>query len=131
MTSRMPKTRVSPTAISAYTMPMVMPLTTCWRTTPVTRRGRESRELEIGHGPAVGHGHRVEPEVQLLAEIEGDLLGPLGLHHPLVLAEDDVLEFLEDAVGLVEVVVLADEAVAAAAVLGHGLRVEEVEELLG
>ena len=47
-----------------------------------------------------------------------------------VLAEDDVLEFLEHPVGLLEVVVLSDEAVAAAPVLADGLGVEEIEQLL-
>src|SRR5262249_29014479 len=110
---------------------MVTPLTTCCRTTAVTLRGgRTSREAEVGHGAAAGHGHRVELEVELLAQIEGHLLGALRFHHPAILPEDHVLEFLENAVGLLEVVVLADQAVAAAAVGRHGLGDEEIEELL-
>src|SRR6266498_6064219 len=110
---------------------MVTPLTVCWRTTAVTRRARPtSRESEIGHGTPVGDGDRVELEVQLVAEIERHLLGALRLDHAHVLPEDDVLALLEDPVGLVEVVVLADEAIATAAIRSERLRVEEVEELL-
>src|SRR5262249_14133831 len=96
MTSRIPNTSVSPMAISAYTSPMVTPLTTCCRRTAVTRGGRAtSRQAEVGHRAPVGDRDGVELEVQLLAEIEGHFLGPLRLHHLQILAEDDVLELLE------------------------------------
>src|SRR6266849_5440947 len=129
MTPRIPKTSVRPIAIRAYTTPMVTPLTTCCRTTAVTLRARAaSREPEIVHRAPVGDGDRVELEVELLAQVEGHLLGALGLHHARVLTEDHVLELLEHAVRLVEVVVLADQAVAAAPVGGDRLRDEEIEE---
>src|SRR6266542_6100809 len=109
---------------------MVMPLTTCCRTTAVTlRAGGRTRQPEVGHGPSIGDGDGVEPEVQLLAEVERDLLRALGLDHAAVLAEDHVLELLEHAVGLLEIVVLADEAVAAAAIDADRLRHEQVQEL--
>src|SRR5262245_32418757 len=130
MTSRMPKTSVRPMAMSAYTTPIVTPLTTCWRKTAVTERTGASREVEVGHRPPVRHGDGVELEVELLGEIERDQRGPLRLDHPLVLAEDHVLELLEHAVGLVEVVVLPDEDVATAAIAVDGLGDEEIEELL-
>src|SRR3989442_8014642 len=130
MTSRMPSTSVRPTAMSAYTTPMVTPFTTCCRKRAVTLRAwAASREAEIVHRPPVGDRDRVELEVQLLAQIEGHLLGTLRFDDPAVLAEDDVLELLEHAVRLVHVVVLADETVPSAAIAGQGLRDEEIEEL--
>ena len=76
------------------------------------------REAEVAHGPAVGDGHRVELQVQLVGQVERHLLGPLRLDDALVLPEDPRLELLEHPVGLVEVVVAADDAVAAAVVGG-------------
>src|SRR4029450_5072873 len=131
MTSRMPNTSVRPTAMSAYTMPMVTPFTTCCRTTAVTRGARAgSHELKVAHRAPVGDGNRVELEVQLLAEVERNLLGALRLDDPAVLFEDDVFELLEDGVRLVEVVVLADQAIATAAIGGHRLRDEQIQKLL-
>jgi hypothetical protein len=51
----------------------------------------------------------VEGEVELGGEIERHALGPLGLHHALVLAEDRALEGLDHLVGLREVVVARDQ----------------------
>src|SRR5436190_8794162 len=117
MTSRIPKTSVRPMAISAYTRPMVTPLTTCCRRTAVTRGGRAtSREPEVGHRAPVGDGDGVELEVQLLAEVEGHFLGTLGLDHLQILAEDDVLELLEHRLRLADIVVLPDHAITGATV---------------
>src|SRR5688572_13799435 len=105
MTSRMPNTSVRPTAMRAYTTPMVTPFTTCCRTRVVTLRARTaSREAEIVHRAPVRNGDGVELQVQLLAQIERDFLRALRLHHSAILAEDHVLELLEHALGLVEVV---------------------------
>src|SRR6266478_1957798 len=131
MTPRMPNTSVRPTAMSAYTTPMVTPLTTCCRRTVVTRQaGTTSREAEIVHRAPVGDGDGVELQMELLAEVEGDLFGALRLHYAGVLPEDHILELLEHAVGLAEVVVLADQAVAAAALGRDRLRDEEINQLL-
>src|SRR5262245_11004640 len=106
---------------------MVIPLTICCRMRAITLRAG-SREPEVGHGAPVGHGDRVELEMQLLAEVERHLLRPLRLDHAPVLPEDHVLELLEHALGLVEVVVLPDEAVAAAAIGGDRLGDKQIEE---
>src|SRR5919197_2922979 len=131
MTSRMPNTSVRPTAMRAYTTPMVTPFTSCCRRTVVTRRARStSREAEIVHRAPIGDRDGVELQVKLFAQIEGHFLGTLRFDHAPILAEDHILELLKDALGLVEVVVLSDKTVSAAAVAGEGLRHEEVEELL-
>src|SRR5688500_17821656 len=87
-----------------------------------------SAETVGAHGAAVGHRDGVEGEVELAGQIERHALGPLRLHHALVLREDRLLERLHHRVLLLEVVVARHHAVADAAVAGDGLRGEEVDE---
>src|SRR6185295_4723307 len=82
---------------------------------------RSRRESVLRERAAVGHGDLVEGEMQLLREVDGHFGRTLGLHHPLILAEDHPLELLHDVVGLVPVVVARDQAVTDAAPLRHGL----------
>lgn len=74
------------------------------------------RPSPAAHRPPIGHGHGIELQVQLVGEIERHLLGPLRFHDALILAENHALEFLQRAVGIVEVVVAPDDAVTAAAI---------------
>jgi hypothetical protein len=64
--------------------------------------------------------------VQLGGQVERDPVGPLGFHHHLILAEDGVLELLQHLVGLVQVVVPADQHVAHALLGADRLGCEEV-----
>ena len=73
------------------------------------------------HSAPVVHGDGVELEVKLVSEVERHLLGTLRLDDSLVLIEDRLFEILEHRVGLVEVVVTSDDAVATATVLADRL----------
>src|SRR5258707_978686 len=53
-------------------------------------------------------------------------LRPLRFHHYLVLAEDGVFEVLQDALGLLQIVVPADDHVPGTAVRATRLRGEEI-----
>src|SRR5207237_521642 len=58
-------------------------------------------------------------------------VGPLRLHHALILAEDRPLEGLDHVVGMLEVVVAGHHAVAHAAVARHRLRGGAIDEAVG
>ena len=68
------------------------------------------------HGLAVGDRDRIKLQVQFGGEVERHPLGPLRFDHSLVLAEYGVLELLQYAIALVQVVVPADHHVPGAPV---------------
>jgi hypothetical protein len=70
------------------------------------------------HRAAVGDGHGVEGEVELVGQVEGHTIGPLGFHDALVLPEDRALERLQHVVRLLQVVVARDQAVTSCTVCG-------------
>lgn len=55
------------------------------------RRG----EALVAHGSSVGDSDSVELQMHFVGEVEGNLLGSLGLDHATVLLEDRVLEVLQ------------------------------------
>src|SRR5215469_12106898 len=66
---------------------------------------RADRQAETAHGLAVGHGDRVESQVQFSGQVKRDPFRALRFHDHLILAEDGVLELLDDPVRLAGVVV--------------------------
>jgi hypothetical protein len=64
--------------------------------------------------------------VQLIGQVERHALGPLRFHDDLILAEDRVFEFAQDAAWLIEIVIPADDHVPRAAIRADRLGREEV-----